>query len=132
MDLLFKKYPEMRQTKEILKQSEITNNIKIDSITYELLPYRIDQQHGPTTISYYNAISTLNNKFSFYPFNWAMYGDGSYDIIFHHARLKKYNYKFMHIDDYSSKEIKEIKREFETDILPKILECLEIVKKKYE
>jgi len=37
----------------------------------------------------------------------------------------------MYADQLTCQELKEAQREFETEILPKIRECIEIVKKKH-
>ena len=77
----------------------------------------MDQQFG-TTIPYWA--------------NWILYNDGSYDIILENVSLKKDKYRYAEISKLSFKEIKEIRKEFETEILPKIKECIDIVKQKYK
>ena len=56
----------------------------------------------------------------------------NFEFILCGASLKTHKYYGWYPSNLTCQELKEIRKEFETEILPKIKECIDIVKKRYE
>jgi hypothetical protein len=89
--------------------------------------FRTQQQTG-----YYSIVS---NKKNIYGIRLGFYTDSGTPVI-NLTRIRfadeKYMGNYPYKQDYPKSKLKEATEEFEAEILPKILECIKIAKKKYE
>jgi NAD-dependent SIR2 family protein deacetylase len=140
MEELFIRYPEVHVTIDILKKQEAhqalyTNNYDklSDSVNYKMIYFKRNQRlRGEEPWFSYRVMSMSQNIFALRGANWGLYDDGRYIISIYGASLARDDYKSKAMWEFSTRERKELKREFKVDILPKIQECLEVVRKKTE
>lgn len=138
MDIFYEQYPEYRVNLDILKLMEIgsmdTRYKFSDSLDFQCRFFRRDQigydSKGTFVFTFYLLKSKKNNIFAFEAKDRIYYNNGSFNIILSDVLFAEKNYKFIVSWKLLRAEKKMAKKEFETDILPKIQECLEIVRKK--
>jgi len=132
MMLLYNKYPEIRVTREIIIEYENSIIVKNGYFDYPRLSDSVDCE-----LKFFGGKKIINVKTSTDNFirisaSWPLFEENNFVLYLEFAFFKKYKYVFMYADQLTCQELKEAQREFETEILPKIRECIEIVKKKHE
>ena len=130
MMLLYNKYPEVRITKEIYIEME-HNMFKYNKYFRGFPDFSEDFQleffGGKRGIN----VKTCNDNILFIGAQWPLFEENNFEFFLDYAGLKKYQYMGNHPGRLTCQELKEAQKEFETEILPKIRECIEIVKKKH-
>jgi hypothetical protein len=133
MMLLYNKHFETHITPEILKKIATHYPPRIyatlsDSVNYAKLFFRSDTTTSSgVTWSYYAVTSEKDNIFRIMWRDPNVYGLYRFYITLRSADLAYNGYKHEVLYNMTCKERKIIQQEFETDILPKIHECLKEV-----
>jgi hypothetical protein len=130
MDIFYERYPEYHMTTEVLKRAAENDNYHTPldtALGFQRRFFRRDVSMGKGHFTYniYHIKSKDDDIFILFPVNWLAYDDGCFDISFSNVLLSKDNYKISH----SRSEKKMVKEVFKVDVLPKIQECLDIVRK---
>ena len=83
-------------------------------------------------MGYYNIVSNKKNIYRIRLGLYTSYGTPVINLFNVKFADEKYMGRYIYKQDYPKSKLKEALKEFEAEILPKILECIEIARKRHE